>query len=153
MRKVRLISLFCLGLAFGLFCAHAGDMFVVQDKCYLPLFENNKEIRSFERGKKGCNCDDLDTVLLPGSVIEVLEYKENGMAGVTCEMTKSRLCFLAHAFKVSTILSPKYSKILGEFTLSISWECFITFIHNCKFKIYSIVFIINYFCKCFRIIF
>ena len=88
MRKVRLISLFCLGLAFGLFCAHAGDMFVVQDKCYLPLFENNKEIRSFERGKKGCNCDDLDTVLLPGSVIEVLGYKENGMAEVTCEMTE-----------------------------------------------------------------
>ena len=88
MRKVRLISLFCLGLAFGLFCAHAGDMFVVQDKYYLPLFENNKEIRSFERGKKGCNCDDLDTVLLPGSVIEVLGYKENGMAEVTCEMTE-----------------------------------------------------------------
>lgn len=88
MRKVRLISLFCLGLAFGLFCAHAGDMFVVQDKCYLPLFENNKEIRSFERGKKGCNCDDLDTVLLPGSVIEVLGYEENGMAKVTCDMTE-----------------------------------------------------------------
>ena len=88
MRKVRLISLFCLGLAFGLFCAHAGDMFVVQDKCYLPLFENNKEIRSFERGKKGCNCDDLDTVLLPGSVIDVLGYKENGMAEVKCKMTE-----------------------------------------------------------------
>ena len=66
---------------------HAGDMFVVKDGCYLPLFENNKEIRSFERGKKGCNRDDLDTVLLPGSVIEVLGYKENGMAEVTCEMT------------------------------------------------------------------
>jgi hypothetical protein len=71
-----------------LFRAHAGDMFVVKDGCYLPLFENNKEIRSFERGKKGCNCDDLDTVLLPGSVIEVLGYKENGMAEVTCEMTE-----------------------------------------------------------------
>ena len=67
---------------------HAGDMFIVKDGCYLPLFENNKEIRSFERGKKGCNCDDLDTVLLPGSVIEVLGYKENGMAEVTCEMTE-----------------------------------------------------------------
>jgi hypothetical protein len=71
-----------------LFRAHAGGMFVVKDECYLPLFENNKEIRSFERGKKGCNCDDLDTVLLPGSVIEVLGYKENGMAEVTCEMTE-----------------------------------------------------------------
>ena len=39
---------------------HAGDMFVVKDGCYLPLFENNKEIRSFERGKKGCNCDDWE---------------------------------------------------------------------------------------------
>ena len=67
---------------------HAGDMFVVKDGCYLPLFEDNKVTRSFERGEKGCNCEGLDTVLLPGSVIEVLEYKENGMAEVTCEMTK-----------------------------------------------------------------
>ena len=88
MRKFRFISLFCLALAFGLFRAHAGGMFVVKDECYLPLFENNKEIRSFERGKEGCNCDDLDTVLLPGSVIEVLGYKENGMAEVTCEIAE-----------------------------------------------------------------
>ena len=83
-----MISLFCLELAFGLFRVHAGDMFVVKDKCYLPLFENNKETRLFEKGKKGCNCDDLDTVLLPGSVIKVLGYKENGMAKVECEMTE-----------------------------------------------------------------
>ena len=82
-----MISLFCLELAFGLFRVHAGDMFVVKDKCYLPLFENNKETRLFEKGKKGCNCDDLDTVLLPGSVIEVLGYEENGMAKIKCEMT------------------------------------------------------------------
>lgn len=83
-----MISLFCLTLAFGLFCAHAGDMFVVKNECYLPLFVDNKEIRSFERGEKGCNCDDLDTVLLPGSVIKVEESKEeNGMAKVTCKMT------------------------------------------------------------------
>lgn len=88
MRKFRFVSLFCLTLTFGLFRMHAGDMFVVKDGCYLPLFENNKEIRSFERGKKGCNCDDLDTVLLPGSVIEVLGYKENGMAEVTCEIAE-----------------------------------------------------------------
>ncbi len=88
MGKFRLISFFCLEFACGLFRAHAGGMFVVQDDCYLPLFENNKEIRSFERGKKGCNCDDLDTVLLPGSVIEVLGYKENGMAEVTCEIAE-----------------------------------------------------------------
>ena len=87
MRKFRFVSLFCLTLTFGLFRMHAGDMFVVKDKCYVPLFENNKEIRSFERGEKGCNCDDLDTVLLPGSVIDVLEYKENGMAKIKCEMT------------------------------------------------------------------
>lgn len=88
MRKFHFVSLFCLALTFGLFRMHAGDMFVVKDGCYLPLFENNKEIRSFERGKKGCNCDDLDTVLLPGSVIEVLGYKENGMAEVTCEIAE-----------------------------------------------------------------
>jgi len=88
MGKVRLIPFFCLELAFGLFRVHAGDMFVVKDKCYLPLFENNKETRLFEKGKKGCNCDDLDTVLLPGSVIEVLGYKENGMAEVKCKMTE-----------------------------------------------------------------
>lgn len=67
---------------------HAGDMFVVINGCYLPLFEDDKVERSFERGEKGCNCEGLDTVLLPGSVIEVLEYKENGMAEVTCEMTE-----------------------------------------------------------------
>ena len=67
---------------------HAGDMFVVKDECYLPLFENNKEIRSFERGEKGCNCDDLDTVLLPGAVIEVLGDEKSGMVEVTCEMTE-----------------------------------------------------------------
>lgn len=88
MRKFRFVSLFYLTLMLELFRAHAGDMFVVKDECYLPLFENNKEIRSFERGKKGCNCDDLDTVLLPGSVIEVLEYEKNDMAKVTCEMTE-----------------------------------------------------------------
>ena len=86
-----MISFFCLTLAFGLFRMHAGDVFVVKDGCYLPLFEKNKEIRSFERGEKGCNCDDLDTVLLPGSVIEVGESKkeENGMVEVTCKMTEA----------------------------------------------------------------
>ena len=89
MRKFRLISFFCLEWAFGSFCAHAGDMFVVKNERYLPLFVDNKEIRSFERGEKGCNCDDLDTVLLPGSVIKVKESKkeENGMVEVTCDMT------------------------------------------------------------------
>ena len=87
MRRLRFVSLFCLTLAFGLFRVHA-DMFVVKDGCYLPLFENNKEIRSFERGEKGCNCDDLDTVLLPGAVVEVLGDEKNGMVEVTCEMTE-----------------------------------------------------------------
>lgn len=84
--RSRLISFFCLELAFWLFCAHAGDKFIVKDECYLPLFENYKEARSFERGKKGCNCYDLDTTLLPGSIVEVSSY-ENGVATVKCEMT------------------------------------------------------------------
>ena len=82
---------FILTLMLELFRARAGGMFVVKDECYLPLFENNKKIRSFEKGKKGCNCDDLDTVLLPGSIIEVKESKEeeNGMVEVKCKMTEA----------------------------------------------------------------
>lgn len=83
-----MISLFFLTSAFGLFFAHAGDMFVVKEKCYLPLFTTPDRERSCETGNRGCNCDTLDTVLLPRSVIEVLGYKENGIAEVKCEMTK-----------------------------------------------------------------
>lgn len=87
MRKFRFISLFCLALAFGLFRMHAGGMFVVKDGCYLPLFEKVEAERSYETGTHGSNCYSLDTVLLPGSVVELSSYKD-GMVKVKCEMTE-----------------------------------------------------------------
>lgn len=73
----------CIGASIACFGEESHVCYVVNEGCYIPVFETNESKFSYEVGEHGMNCYQLDTVLLPDTCLHLSQEGTNDIIKVS----------------------------------------------------------------------